>query len=209
MVENTCQFCTKKFEVFKYRKDAKFCSYECYWKTPKTKPTWNQGLRGVFKHTKEARMKISEAGKGRKYSDETRKKMSELAQVRGFQKENQLKSLTPEAIAKRTGPNNSRWKGGHQNKLILNQKRRALKFNANGSHTLAEWEALKVRFGLMCLCCKLEEPEVVLTEDHIVPLAKGGTNDITNIQPLCKSCNSRKNTQMIDYTQLLANQNVT
>jgi 5-methylcytosine-specific restriction endonuclease McrA len=39
-----------------------------------------------------------------------------------------------------------------------------------------------------------------LAYDHIHPLMLGGENSITNIQPLCRSCNSRKGSRtIIDY----------
>lgn len=63
--------------------------------------------------------------------------------------------------------------------------------------TANEWLALCAAYGNLCLRCGSGVRR--LTADHIVPLARGGGNDITNIQPLCGPCNSRKGTQTIDY----------
>jgi 5-methylcytosine-specific restriction endonuclease McrA len=74
--------------------------------------------------------------------------------------------------------------------------RRARKRGAPGSHTPAEWVALCIRYGNRCLSCGKPWP---LSADHIVPLSRGGSNDIANLQPLCLSCNDRKGTKVIDY----------
>ena len=76
-------------------------------------------------------------------------------------------------------------------------KRRAEAFGYSGAHfTLEEWERLLEACGRRCLACGSGED---LTVDHIVPLSLGGSNAITNIQPLCEECNGRKGLVVMDY----------
>jgi hypothetical protein len=89
------------------------------------------------------------------------------------------------------------WEKSNPEKMRINSlRRRARKQNAEGDFTTQEWIDLCNQYHNICLCCKEEKP---LEADHIVPLSKGGTNNIDNIQPLCKSCNSSKHTKTIDY----------
>ncbi len=96
------------------------------------------------------------------------------------------------------------WKGGI-NYVIA---RRARLRGAEGAHTKEQWEDMKKKYNYMCLCCKAQEPFVKLAEDHIVPLSMGGSNDISNIQPLCQPCNSRKYQKTIDYSLSFGQVNV-
>lgn len=68
-----------------------------------------------------------------------------------------------------------------------------------GHHTREQWEALKAQYDHKCLCCGKSEPEVELTRDHIIAITKGGTDDIENIQPLCRGCNAAKQANEIDF----------
>lgn len=68
-----------------------------------------------------------------------------------------------------------------------------------GFHSLGEWETLKAQYDFTCPSCHQQEPKIKLTRDHIIPIAKGGSDNIENIQPLCVKCNSRKSTTTIRY----------
>lgn len=59
-----------------------------------------------------------------------------------------------------------------------------------------EWPALLRKYGKKCLKCGSVKD---ITKDHIVPLIKGGRHHISNLQPLCRSCNSSKGTNVADY----------
>lgn len=50
------------------------------------------------------------------------------------------------------------------------------------------------RDGYRCRECGSSKDETSLEIDHIVPVAKGGTNDIDNLQTLCRECNRMKHT---------------
>lgn len=67
--------------------------------------------------------------------------------------------------------------------------RRARKFGAAGRHTKDEWKKLIVEFRYRCAYCGVDG---TLTEDHLVPLARGGSDFIENIVPACRDCNESK-----------------
>ena len=83
-----------------------------------------------------------------------------------------------------------RWKAKNPERMVfLKTQRYAREQGAIGSHTFEQWIELKCKFQNRCAKCFKKKP---LTKDHIVPLSKGGSNFIKNIQPLCRNCNSRK-----------------
>jgi 5-methylcytosine-specific restriction endonuclease McrA len=110
-----------------------------------------------------------------------------------------------------TGEKSHFWKGmdSHSKSYrnFMCRRRQVMKKGNGGSHTLEEWKELKRFYNSMCLCCKKQEPFIKLTEDHIIPVSIGGSDNISNIQPLCGSCNSIKHDKILNY-KLSVNQMV-
>lgn len=70
-------------------------------------------------------------------------------------------------------------------------RRRALEQGANiNDFTAAQWKELKELYQHCCAYCGKQGER--LTQDHVIPLSKGGNHTLSNIVPACKSCNSRK-----------------
>ncbi len=91
-----------------------------------------------------------------------------------------------------------RWRQENPEASTAQRYRRESREVSSGEiFTAAEWKALKEHYGNKCLCCG--RIDVKLTVDHVIPLSKGGSSDIDNIQPLCVSCNSGKHTKTTDY----------
>lgn len=76
-------------------------------------------------------------------------------------------------------------------------RRRTNETAAGGGYTTSEWRDLVAHYGGKCLCCG--RTDLPLTADHVIPVAKGGSSHISNMQPLCGGCNSKKGTKAIDY----------
>jgi 5-methylcytosine-specific restriction endonuclease McrA len=65
-----------------------------------------------------------------------------------------------------------------------------------------KWWGVLARDKWKCLSCgrSAREDGVLLEVDHIIPRSKGGSNDMSNLQTLCKKCNIGKSNR--DNTRL-------
>jgi len=167
---------------------------------------------GIYKRTKEhkeqAIKNLGNGMKGKHLSKEHKKKLSKL--MKGSQLWKKSTSLF------RNGKENPAWKGGRtlqkdyyrsegwrrknrewnkthrQYRNYMDMIRRMKLRNIEGSFTREQWEDLKEKYNYTCLKCGEKEPKITLSIDHVIPISQGGDNYITNIQPLCRSCNSSK-----------------
>ena len=167
-----------------------------------------------YKHSEESKRKMSQShsghtyNRGRKHSEKTIE-ANRLRMKKWHEENEHPRGMTGKKAWNKgvempqiRGENHPSWKGGYKNKLFHSRQRKFNKKANGGLHSFEEWNNLKKFYGFMCLCCKQREPLVKLTEDHITPISMGGSNDISNIQPLCQPCNSLKWTKVIDYRLL-------
>ena len=102
------------------------------------------------------------------------------------------------------------WNRRHPEKVAAKSKAQHARRKGNGgSYTAKQWQELKNAYG-GCAGCGLAEAAIIalgrtLAADHVLPIAKGGSSDIENIQPLCHGrggCNNKKAARHIDYRRM-------
>ena len=99
------------------------------------------------------------------------------------------KSLKGKAVLKAAL---KRWKQSKRGKAITSKnyhKRKAIKASLPHTLTAKRWREICEEYNYRCAYCM---EQVELTQDHIVPITKGGAYTEDNIVPACGPCNSSK-----------------
>lgn len=99
-----------------------------------------------------------------------------------------------------------RWRRGNKDKIKARQRRYYLNHKKEigiksfqyhlrrkgvpGTITVESWRSLLALYGNRCAWCGSYDD---ISIDHKIPVSKGGTNYLENLQPLCMPCNQSKN----------------
>jgi 5-methylcytosine-specific restriction endonuclease McrA len=141
----------------------------------------------------------------RKYQEEHKEQISEYKKSWAANNSQRVASLNRdyyERNRQEVVPRSKKWAEEDADKVRVakannRRRRRAAKNASKGHFAVEEFDALCPTYGYACLSCGATDR--VLEADHVVPLTKGGSDEISNIQPLCGECDRRKFTAVIDF----------
>lgn len=89
------------------------------------------------------------------------------------------------------------WERANRDARKLITRRRKLRIQVTNELLPGEWEKVVVDCNNTCIVSGCGTSPV--TMDHVVPLSKNGRHHISNLQPLCSSCNDKKGVKEDDY----------
>ena len=183
-LKSQCHICKKEFLYYPLHSKGMFCSNKCR-KQYQSKNTVYSKCKFCKKETK-TEYKRWVAGKGKYCS----KKCYSLSMMKNEHKKDRASI-------------NRDYRKNHPLKWRMwKHKRRMLELELGGFITPEEWLLIVKKHKNKCAECK---KETILTIDHIIPVSRWKEwiiknphikylcGDKENIQPLCRSCNARKN----------------
>ena len=179
--ESRCKPCAADYYQ-EHKEERKIKDKSYYQKNKERVRSRNEGrMKRYYKENKE-----SIDAKGREYYRKNKESID--AKVREYYRKNKGK----------VNARNNEWAKKNPDKIrAIGAKRRARIAGNGGSFTAKEWKKLCKKYKKRCVCCGEKEK---LHADHVIPVSKGGTSDISNIQPLCEYCNKSKgNRHATDY----------
>lgn len=161
---------------------------------PYCKPCWNAKVavrRAANLDAERARVRLYQRRYVAKDPETQHKRYQDWYEEHGREYHKHYRAAHPEQSQAAV----RRWQSKENNSSNAIRRRRASKVGNGGSHTEAEWQSLAASYEFCCAACGKCPSGIwpdVLCRDHVVPLTLGGTDDISNIQPLCNLCNVTK-----------------
>lgn len=196
----TCRKCMGIIDPPKPREGFKHCS-KCGKELPNTSEYFknNKGSHGGL--TARCRECIKEQRK--KYYEENKEWISEkekqyyqkhkaehYAYCRKYRQEHPKVYILTEQQRVRKKENDKIYHQLHKEEARINRHNyKAKKRQLPNTLTEQQWQVIKDYFDNKCCYCGKEK---LLTQDHFIPVSKGGEYTHNNILPACGSCNSSK-----------------
>ena len=123
-----------------------------------------------------------------------------------WRRTNRTRKATADAIWRRAHPERARkhareWARRNPEWVRAKyERRRAAKQNVLVTLTLQEWEVILLSRCGSCVYCGSPEGT---TQDHVIPISRGGAHTRDNVVPCCRPCNSRKHARLLNTTLAL------
>jgi 5-methylcytosine-specific restriction endonuclease McrA len=153
-----------------------------------------QAHKEVFKEKAADRRRVkAEEISASKRESYARNRAAVLASVRNYAEKNR-----PLLRAK-----NKLWRTSNRDLVAeIDRNKRARRRGAPGSHTAADIQDISRMQRGRCAYCKCKLSRVNQHVDHIIALVRGGSNDRSNLQLLCRTCNLSKHARdPIEFVQ--------
>jgi len=190
----TCISCQQKLDESEFYLDRGVLKSKC-------KECFKKYRRNYYKENRGKTLasvkKYQQSEKGSEKIKIYAKKRAQTPEFKAYAKKWQLTEKGKENRRRRVNRFAQTEKGFTANKK-RHAKRRANKESIINDFTFQEWQEILNQFNYCFYCGSKFTGTLPPTQDHFIPISKGGDHTKNNIVPACKPCNSRKGDRLWD-----------